>query len=228
MRPIDRGLAPSGGFNEYRQAFPELEKRLGSYCSYCERRLETHLAVEHVQAKSVNPALALSWDNFLLGCCNCNSCKGHTPVVIANYLWPDLNNTQLAFTYAGGQVCCAFAPDHPAHAQACALIMLVGLDKDPGHPDPAGRPANTDKRWERRREIYDKVRHFRQLLQRNDSTAMRETLIDNAMGWGGFGIWFEVFQDDADMCLRLIKAFPGTAVACFDNHVPIPRQGALV
>jgi 5-methylcytosine-specific restriction endonuclease McrA len=78
MRPIRRGLSPrTSDFEEYQSAQPYLAGRLDTYCSYCERRIATNLAVEHIQPKG-RPAYANligRWDNFLLACVNCNSTK---------------------------------------------------------------------------------------------------------------------------------------------------------
>lgn len=73
MRPIERGPSPRAtDFDDYRDAFPELASRLGSYCSFCERRIPTNLAVEHIQPKALPAYAALvgRWDNFLLACVN--------------------------------------------------------------------------------------------------------------------------------------------------------------
>ena len=69
-----------------RDAAPQLQERLGDYCSYCERQIETHLAVEHIKPKSHDPGLRRAWNNFLLACTNCNSSKGGTPVNVADFL----------------------------------------------------------------------------------------------------------------------------------------------
>jgi 5-methylcytosine-specific restriction endonuclease McrA len=78
MRPVFRNASPQADdYDDYRHSFPELVGRIGMYCSYCERRIATNLAVEHIQPKSL-PAyahLAGRWNNFLLGCVNCNSTK---------------------------------------------------------------------------------------------------------------------------------------------------------
>ena len=74
MRPIDRGPAPRA-YAEYGDSIGDLVDRLGRYCSYCERRLPTHLAVEHMAPKSLHEGRELDWCNFLLGCVNCNLSK---------------------------------------------------------------------------------------------------------------------------------------------------------
>ena len=53
MRPVRRGAAPQpDDFDPYNDARPYLVSRLGLYCSYCERRTATNLAVEHIQPKN--------------------------------------------------------------------------------------------------------------------------------------------------------------------------------
>ena len=101
---IWQSAAPAAAYANYAAALPDLEQRLGRHCSYCERYIATNLAIEHVQPKSLVPALALTWSNFLLACVNCNSCKGDTPVTVADYLWPDSDNTLRAFEYRAGGV----------------------------------------------------------------------------------------------------------------------------
>ena len=88
MRPIDRGPAPRA-CTDYGDAIDDLMDGLGHYCSYCERRLPTNLAAEHMSPKSLNEALRLDWNNFLFGCVNCNSAKGDDDMAEGDVLWPD-------------------------------------------------------------------------------------------------------------------------------------------
>lgn len=226
MRPITRGARPQIAFLHYRDAFPALKTNLGAYCSYCERRLPTNLAVEHVKPKSLHKSLALDWDNFLLACCNCNSSKGDTDVVLTDYIWPDSSNTLRAMDYSSGLVRNGLSLTDPAHRLADALIILVGLDKDPGHRDKERRPEDSDQRWKDRLDTLDRARQCKARLAARDTTELRETIVESALGWGSFSIWFEVFKDDVDMCARLIHAFPGTAQDCFDNHRPVQRPAS--
>lgn len=49
MRPVLRGDSPQAmDFANYRDAFGELASRIDMFCSYCERRIVTQLAVEHI------------------------------------------------------------------------------------------------------------------------------------------------------------------------------------
>src|SRR5260370_24609015 len=74
MRPVDKGVPPAV-YATYQDAGSDLRSRLGDYCSYCERQIETHLAVEHVQPKVRRASLRNVWSNVLLGCVHCNSRK---------------------------------------------------------------------------------------------------------------------------------------------------------
>lgn len=224
MRPVDKGPAPAV-YARYQDAGPDLRARLGDYCSYCERQIETNLAVEHVQPKSRVLALRTDWANFLLGCVNCNSSKGSTPINMMDYLWPDADNTLRAFEYLrGGMILpdAALAPDLSTKAQA--TIGLVGLDRYPGN---AGRePTLADLRWLRRQQAWEMAAHYRGRLATQDTEALREAIADVATGRGEFSIWWTVFSGDTDMRRRLREAFIGTHGASFDvNENPVPRAG---
>src|SRR5262245_18942638 len=92
MRPVDKGVAPAE-YARYQDAGRDLQARLGDFCSYCERQIETHLAVEHVQPKIRRASLRNAWSYFLLGCVHFNSRKGKKRVALRDYYWPDNDNT---------------------------------------------------------------------------------------------------------------------------------------
>jgi uncharacterized protein (TIGR02646 family) len=226
MRPVQKGTAPRT-YAIYREAGKDLIAVIGDFCSYCERQIETHLAVEHVRPKSVDPTLINEWGNFLLGCVNCNSSKGDTPIVATDYFWPDVDNTFRAFRYTeAGLVEPAAALTPPEQTKAQATIKLTGLDKDPGNPDPDRRPTDADRRWTRRFEIWQMAQGNKKRLEQADSVQLRQTIVENATARGMFSIWMSVFADDPDMRTRLIAGFIGTAPDCFDaagNAVRCPR-----
>ena len=225
MRPVDRGAPPAEEYSTYRNAAPELEARLGRYCSYCERQIETHMAVEHIQPKSRVRTLARAWSNFLLACVNCNSCKGSTAIMLNDFFWPDVDNTLRAFCYLpGGVVTPNPALDKSLKAKAVASLALTGLDRYPCGPGPA--PCRSDKRWVKRRETWQKARYALYRLQSNDSIVLREQIVDTAEATGLFSIWWSVFDGDGDMRRRLRDAFPGTHRASFDaDENLVPRAG---
>ena len=224
MRPVDKGAAPNE-YVRYQDASVDLKSRLGDYCSYCERQIETHLAVEHVQPKVRRTALRNSWANFLLGCVHCNSSKGKKRVALRDYFWPDRDNTLRAFEYVDGGLVRPHA-DILAHDQPKArdTIALTGLDKFPGNPDR--EPTASDKRWERRREVWQLAKRYRSHLATQDTAVVRELVVDNAIARGMFSIWWTVFAGDVDMRRRLREAFVGTHAASFDvNENPVARVG---
>lgn len=229
MRPVERGAAPKV-YTNYQDAGPDLQARLGDYCSYCERQIETNLAVEHVQPKDLQPALRNMWTNFLLGCVHCNSSKGAQPVSIPNFLWPDLDNTLRAFEYGPGGLVKSSAILAPAmSAKADALIQLTGLDKDPGNPTPGRRPTESDKRWLKRKEAWQKAERCKEILAKQDTPETRELIVEVAKGKGMFSIYWVQFSNDADMRKRLREAFIGTAYTCFDPTENVqPRPGGQV
>jgi uncharacterized protein (TIGR02646 family) len=224
MRPVEKGPAPAV-YAQYRDAGPDLQGRLGDYCSYCERQIETHLAVEHIQAKSLVPGLATDWVNFLLGCVNCNSSKGDTPVNLPDYFWPDADNTLRALTYVrGGLIVPESGLTPELAAKAHATIRLTGLDRFPGN---AGRePTTADQRWLRRQQAWEKAERCRDILATQDTMHVRELIANLAMARGEFSIWWTVFAGDIDMRRRLREAFLGTHGASFDpNEDLVPRMG---
>ncbi len=224
MRPVDKGAAPRV-YAQYKDAGADLRERLGDFCCYCDRQIETNLAVEHIQAKSVVPALITNWSNFLLACTNCNSNKGETPVILVDYFWPHIDNTLRAFKYVRGGLIDPhpeLAP--PMAAKADATLRLTGLDKDPGK---AGRvPTRFDIRWLRRQQAWAKAERYRDILAGQNTVEVRELIVDVATSRGQFSIWWTVFAGDVDMRRRLREAFVGTHVGSFDiNENSVPRTG---
>lgn len=224
MRPVDKGAAPAL-YARYQDAGPELQARLGDYCSYCERQIETHLAVEHVQPKIRRASLINVWRNFLLGCASCNSSKGKKRVALKSFYWPDRDNTMRAFAYVkGGMILPSLHLGAAERARALDTITLMGLDKFPGNP---GRePTIADRRWLRRQQMWQMAEMDRARLQRNDTADVREIIVENALGRGMFSIWWTVFAGDPDMRRRLRETFLGTHAASFDaNEELVPRVG---
>jgi len=222
MRPVNRGVSPSENFSHYRDAAQSLIGRLGSYCSYCERHIETHLAVEHISPKCTDPDREKDWDNFLLACVNCNSSKGDTSINALEYFWPDTDNTLKIFSYLDALVVSTPSLDSEQREKADSLIRLVGLDRYPGNLDKTRRPSNSDRRWIFRKDLWGIAQQSHQRLRLNDSSELREQIVETALGRGGFGIWFAVFADDEDMCKRLVSAFPGTACYYFGEFADLP------
>ena len=228
MRPIDKGTVPQKNgqdvvYSCYQDARKDLIARLGELCSYCEMHLDASLAVEHVQPKSLHQEKECIWDNLLLACTNCNSNKGETDIDdgnIADYLWPDRDNTFLAFRYTeGGEIQVNSELTADIRQKAEKLLHLVGLDKNPNNNVSA-----SDRRWQNRYDAWGKATEVKKtLLESSDKESMRKMIAIMAESY--FSIWLTVFADDPDMCCRLIAKFKGTAKNCFDgNGKPIPRM----
>lgn len=227
MRPVSKGSSPNT-YKNYKDAKADLVDSIGEYCCYCERQIETHLAVEHVIPRSQRPASATKWTNFVLSCVNCNSCKLDTPVTLSDHLWPHRDNTLRAFEYRVGGIVSAHGSLNGAlAAKANATIRLVGLDKRPGL---VGRePTSADNRWLKRQQTWVLAQRKRQDLQANDTPALREAIIDIAVSRGIFSIWWTVFDGDADMRRRLRLAFVGTHRRSFDHQEnAVQRAGGQV
>ena len=224
MRPVEKGLAPTV-YSSCEDARTDLRTRLGDYCSYCERRIETNLAVEHIQPKSIAPALSKNKVNLLLACVNCNSTKADTPICRVDYLWPDVDNTLRAFEYVlGGRI-----NTHPSlmptmAKKAVATLQLIGLDRYPGNGGQ--EPSLADRRWKSRQEGWEKAEWCRDTLTGQNTTVMRKLIVECAIACGMFSIWWTVFAGDVDMRRRLRKAFVGTHAGSFDaKETPVPRTG---
>ncbi len=223
VRPIEKGAAPRE-YEDYRDAIGDLEARLGTYCSYCERRLPSGLAVEHKAPKGIHCDRELDWDNFLLSCPTCNSVKGKKDLSDQDTLWPDSHNTLLAVSYAkGGLVEVAGSLHGHLRRRAKALVQLVGLDRHEaaGFPSPTGR----DDRWRQREQIWSTAESCR---DRYESLGRTETalglVLDAARGYGFPSVWLTVFAGHPPVKLRLIDAFPGTPRTCFDARgEPVAR-----
>jgi uncharacterized protein (TIGR02646 family) len=232
MRPIERGDIPRDKdgkpkvFAEHANAKPDLIRRLGQYCSYCEMRIPAGLAVEHIKPKSRYPGLALTWSNFLLSCINCNSIKGSQDINLDDYYWPDRDNTARAIKYlSGGRVQVNSEILGAAEQErARRTIELTGLDRKFDN-----NPTASNLRWNNRREAWDIAVRSLQRLEKNNYPDMREKIVEHAQDNGFWSVWMTVFQDDTDMLKRFIKAFPGTCQACFDADLAaVPRPGGAI
>lgn len=216
-------------YKPYQDAKYPLGANIGEYCSYCELPVsDAALEVEHIQAKSLTKYkhLEFSWINFLLACSRCNGRdnKFNKDVVFANIHLPHLNNTMLSIEYGQGglvQVHPNLVVGSPEYQKAKALIDLVGLDKDPSHPDYKYK----DKRWLRRDIVWQLATDYE--LDYRQGNVRIKAIIDLAISRGFFSVWFTVFKKHPKIRAALIQNFTGTTLSCFDpqnNYNPIPRN----
>lgn len=233
MRPVERGDVPTNAdgskksYTAYSQARGDLIERMGQYCSYCNQKLPASLAVEHVQPKSLNPELELSWENFLLGCTNCNSTKGSKPVDLDDFLWPDKHNTHIAFQYtADGKVSVSSTIADNLARKAQNLLDLVGLQK---YPNSA---TASDRRWTNRKAAFAIASETLNLFISASANGAEEESIRLigilAAENGFFSIWLDVFKQYPEVRKQIIKSFEGTATDAFDSGTQsIPRTSEL-
>ncbi|WP_290799437.1 hypothetical protein [Flavihumibacter sp. UBA7668] len=102
MRPVVKSVRNDAlgnplTFADWSDAKPDLINEIGSFCSFCEKyNSRAALHVEHILGKKCKNAagdliydhLKFSWDNFLLGCVNCNSVKVNKDVNVLNPYMP--------------------------------------------------------------------------------------------------------------------------------------------
>ncbi|KQK26102.1 hypothetical protein AR438_11005 [Chryseobacterium aquaticum] len=233
MRPVERGPVPLEAdgsnkvFTSYGNARRDLIDRMGQYCAYCNQKLPSSLAVEHVQPKSLNPTLELEWSNFLLGCTNCNSTKGAQPVNLPDYLWPDVHNTHMAFSYTpDGKIDVNPALSDALKVKAQKMLDLVGLQN---YPDNA---TASDRRWLNRKEAFVKA-NLALLLYQSASAKGAAEECEKLLGFwacdnGFFSIWMQVFNAYPTVKRQIVLSFKGTADTCFDTDVnPLQRTAEL-
>lgn len=229
MRPVRRRASPRAtDFEDYRDAFVPLVARLGSYCSYCERKLVTQLAVEHIQPKGLlqHAHRIGRWDNFLLACVNCNSTKRDKDVDPSEVLLPDRDNTFVALQYTQDG---AVKPGAgPAGARAARTLSLVGLDKRVSQVhDENGKLVAID-RVSQRLEAWLLAQEARADVDAHPgNAAVVRGAVRTARESGFFSIWMTVFEGDPTVRRELLAAFPGTTESgCFDAHTTDPVSPA--
>jgi uncharacterized protein (TIGR02646 family) len=233
MRPVTKGASPvNGDFADYEDAKPYLLSRLGHFCSYCERRIATNLAVEHIQPKGLPQYAALErrWDNFLLGCTNCNSTKSDKDVPLGQYYLPDRDNTSAAFDYLqDGTV-------QPKQGDQIGkdTLALTGLDKTILQTfDDNGKLVAMDRVADRM-VVWGIALDAKAELDAGIITA--NAVVVAAMGHGFFSVWMKVFEGDVATRQLLIdgfngahgyRGFEGTAKDCFDAQtLPVSPRPA--
>jgi len=232
MRPVEKGASPYMSVSHYSHALPHLEKRIGCFCSYCEMNINHAPEIEHVFAKSIGGS-ETEWDNLLLACKYCNTRKG---TVIGDeekgvWLWPDTDNTFLAFEYEDGLVKLkegylkSIAPS--TFEKAKRMFEDLKLDNIPISP------REKDRRWFSRNNTYDQAKVSLQSWLKAKGTSLKDEMkgriISLAVSSGFFSVWMAVFQDEPEIRNSLINGFVGTSKECFDTvGDPIPRIGGEI
>ncbi len=245
LRPIRRNSSPKqSDYTHYTDAKTELisrfssgwvcKKHVASYCSYCERKIETNLAVEHIEPKNGNygkPNLKGRWSNFLLACVNCNSTKGSKQVLLNKIYLPDRDNTFCAFKYlADGNI----QPSSSLDTKAVETLDLLGLDKATREKyDSVGNLIAQD-RAAQRLSAWGMAQDILEIYKKDpNNQVVQKLIVSNMVHCGFFSIWMTVFYNYSRMKLLFIKALSGTEESgCFDMTnggviSPHPNQDQL-
>lgn len=223
MRPVDKDAQPLRAdgtvitFKTYQQSRRYLIDTIGEFCSYCERPILTSLAVEHLQPKTHNGHLELVWSNLLLACTNCNSTKGHTDVVVADYFWPDRENTFEKFSYDLSGLVKVNPMLNPIEAvKAQNTISLVGLDRRQPNNGTRDWEEASDRRHEHRLQAYVEANNYAanyDCATIEDRAKFLPFLIDIARK-SFWSIWMNAFAAFPEVQRALIDNFQGTRL----NH----------
>lgn len=225
MRPVNKGISPYVTISHYGDALEYLIARIGAYCSYCEFPINHVPEVEHVESKNSggNPT---DWNNLLLACKYCNTRKKEHIKLggRSNWIWPDVDNTFLAFTYQNGIPCLNdtyLSTDPSLHLKAKDMFNALKLDNLPN-------PKQKDRRWKQRLEAYnsaiESLKDWHDVKGTTYSTQFANTIIRIAKASGFFSIWMTVFSGEIVVRNMLISEIVGTAKNCFDtNSNPIVR-----
>lgn len=211
MRPVNKGEAPNR-YSDYKNARVDLIKRIGEYCSYCERFIPANLAVEHVKPKVPHLYLEKEWENFLLACTNCNSTKYNEDVNLNDYFWPHMDNTLIPFIYEStGLISVNQHLSEQQKIMANNTLKLTGLNKKTQDNDK----TVSNRLWKHRIEMWNNATTQLQRFQRTtleNREDMIDCILDNAIGKGFFSIWITVFKDYPEIIEKLIEKFVGTAI----------------
>lgn len=244
MRPVRRNDSPATqDYSEYTDAKTDLISRIGSgysrgvrlasYCSYCERKIDTNLAVEHIEPKKgAHGQLQLQgrWTNFLLACVNCNSTKGDKQVVFRDLYFPDRDNTFYAFKYlADGNI----QPLRSNDQIATRTLELTGLDKAKRQTLDTESRLIAEDRSSQRMQAWEHAEICLNDYNSNlSNVTVKDLIVSNAVTTGFFSVWMTVFCDIPEMMNRFIDAFSGTRESeCFDRDAapisPAPNPDNL-
>ncbi len=239
MRPIDKGICPYKTIKHYQDAEQYLEKKIGRYCSFCEMRIDNSPAVEHKESKNSGGALT-EWNNLLLSCVYCNSRKSEKikKGELYKWIWPDQDNTFLAFTYEGAlpQLNEKFlkAISDRAYEKSKKIFDDLALDYFPENKKGEVKKLKCkDRRWQIRLEALQVAEEAKKIWKMCETESEKENqkwnILNMAKGYGFFSVWMMIFEDDAEIKNALIDVFPGTSKECFDqNGSPIRREKGII
>lgn len=224
MRPVDKGHKDKE-YRPYNSAKRDLIEAIGPYCSYCERNIEHAGAVEHKQPKGRKESqhLKYSWDNFLLGCINCNSIKGSKEVNdsnVADFVWPDVDDTYHMIQYDPVTLMPSPADNlnEKDKERVSRLIELVGLDRAVPKEGSLTYEKASDTRVEVRKKTAEEARSYKEMylnLLEEAKPAFISILEILVRKSGCWSIWMHELEDIPEIRTALLRCLPGTRTDCF-------------
>ena len=231
MRPVNKGRSPVINFNRYEDAFDYLLERIGigewgqikigQYCSYCERCIQTNLAVEHIEPKKgsfAKPELENEWSNFLLACVNCNSTKGSKEINFNSIYLPDRDNTFRAIEYKSDGTLEPGSNLQEAEKQiAKNTINLLGLNNSIAVENDINGVAK-DRRAQRLNVWLIALDAYDDFQNCPDKAVMKKFIVREMLSNGFFSIWMKVFAQESEIKNLFISSIRGTRESgCFDD-----------
>lgn len=224
MRAVDKGDSPYENINRYQDAIPFQRERIGLYCSYCEMSIKHVPEVEHKVSKSLGGELT-EWKNLLLSCKYCNTRKKDkvAPQDKKWYLWPDEDNTAIAYTYKNGYPMVNetelkdLDPTGTIYQRAVNTYEAVGLGNK-----PARESGEKDRRFLNRNASYHRalqsLTHWQHIKDAPDlfKEDMKKQILMTAVEDGFFSVWMTAFSEEPEILKALIDYFPGTRKECYD------------
>lgn len=222
MRPLDKGI-PQKDYSDYSDAKPGLKARNGPFCAYCEMPVRDLGYVDHVHPLA-NGGAALDWSNFLLSCFFCNRTKWNNNQNREGYLWPDIDNTDLAFEYNKQFIIKPFAELADQQKKASQnLINLTGIDRT------ADDSSLKDTRWRNRNEAWAKAEAMYEAWQTGlNQPGLRIAIPEVAHSTGFYSIWMAVFATVPEVQNAIRQKFPNTYQQVDEHGRRIIRPGALI
>lgn len=224
MRPVDKGKAPKE-YKTYGEAKFDLVAKIGNYCSYCEMKVNNMLEVEHIIPRD-NGGDKVSWDNFLISCKYCNTVKSNNNLGLDDYLWPDRDNTDLAFQYSeseGVQIVEGLTEEQKKCAKN--TIDLLGLNRFPGGEV---EPTFADTRWRSRQASWNSAKRSLSNWKIHPCEVLAQQIADTALSCGNYSIWMTVFADIPEVCNKIDEVYIGTFKKYDSENKRIIRDGGII
>lgn len=222
MRSVAKGNSPTS-YSNYKIARNDLAARIGWYCSYCEMPVANMIEVEHVHPVNKG-GQELEWGNFLLSCRYCNGVKKDRNHGRNGYLWPDQDNTSVAFHYSEDKII-EPAASLPDGIKSCAqeTIDLMGLNRT---PHSSQEPTDADSRWIKRIEVWGVIHDSYNDWLANQSEGLARQIGRTASGHGFYSYWIKQFSAFPLVVEAINTSFKGTYRPVFINgHLQV-RPGA--